>query len=324
MEEKKKIVIIITIIIILLIAIGIIITIKSNSNSENNDTNIYNIEEKKEEFKSSNENLSFTIIGEKAHTYVSGTITNLTENIYQDVKVECILYGENGEELEKVYGKTYFLEAHKDFKFFAFSLKGVQSSKVKSYSVSKIEGTMLPKEKNITKDFSIYNEKINAFYNSSPTVNYNIKNISNIDYQEPITIVQNVKSNTGITYTYYKVLNSLKPNATTECYTSDNIGTEPPEYKYETKNITYSFENSYVILGDITNIEGTKIRVPFIKYITWEEAKQKLETMNLKAEKIEQPSETIEKNYVISQSPEMNTKVETGSTIKVYISAGNE
>lgn len=321
-QRKKKIVIILAISVVILAIIGGIVFIMQKANLDTTQTSS-NIEEqpKVQEFSSSNENID-TLNGT---TYMTGKITNLTDNIYENVVVECILYDESGAELEKVQGITYYLGANKDFNFYAFSQNGIKWTKVKSYVVSSIKGTVLSKDKIITDKFSIYNTKINAFYNSSPSFKYHIKNISNIDYSEPITVVHSVKeTTTGINYTYYEELHSLKANAIKECSTFDTVGSKLPELTSATLNTKYDIEYSCVLLGSIKGNENVNVKVPRVTGLTYEEAKQQIELENLKVEKIEQVSEKVEKNYIIKQEPDYNIVVKSGSTVKLYVSRGTE
>ena len=44
--------------------------------------------------------------------------------------------------------------------------------------------------------------------------------------------------------------------------------------------------------------------------------------MKLEVEKVEETSKTVEKDYVTKQEPEEGTEIETGDTVKVYVSIG--
>lgn len=319
MEQKgnKKIIIISIVIAVVIIAIiiGVAISIKTTSTSTSSKPNAK--EEQIQEFSWSNEDLGSTSDGTD---YITGTIENLTPNVYQNVTIECILYGENGEELEKVYDTNYFVGANEKFKFFAF-VKNTKYSKIKSYSVNEVKGEILPNDIDISSNFLISNKTIGAFAGFSPHISYNIKNTSSIDYQEPITVVNIVKDNTlGMKYVYYNIIDSLKHNATTYCTATDNIGIEPLE------NLKYSFENYYVILGNIAKMENMKDVMVVFSRVTatpWEKAEKELDTMGLKVEKIEQPHNTPKGN-IFKQEPEIGTKLKAGSTVKIYVSTGKE
>ena len=99
------------------------------------------------------------------------------------------------------------------------------------------------------------------------------------------------------------------------------------------------FAEGYVISQDPSyqenyNIkEGTKINlvvslgieeatVPDLKDMTEEEAVEALENANLKAEIVEEPSDKIEKGYVISQETKADEKVNAGDKVIIHISTG--
>ena len=317
MEKKgnKKIIIISIVVAVVIIAtiIGVAISTKTTSTSSKPNTK----EEQIKEFSWSNEDLGSTGDGTD---YITGWVTNLTTNVYQNVTVECILYGENGEELEKVYDTSYFVGANEEFKFFAF-IENTKYSQIKSYSINKVEGEIIPKEIIITDNFSISNKEIGSFSGLYPHISYNIKNTSTTDYQEPITIVNVVKDNSlGMKYVYYNVIDSLNHNATTHCFADDNVGIGA------LKNVKYSFENCYVILGNIAKMENMKDVMVVFSRVTatpWEKAQKELDTMGLKVEKIEQPNKAPKGN-VFKQEPEIGTKLKAGSTVKVYVSTGEE
>lgn len=323
-KKSKKIIVISIISVIALILILVLILVQENR-SKLTDSDIKKVEDVKA-FSSSNEFLGTT---EENKTCVSGTITNLTNNVYRDVTVECILYGEDGEELEKLYGETYFLGANESCKFIAVSQNNIKYSKVKNYAVSNIKGNVLEKDINITNDFLIYDESIGllrSLFDKSPTkpsVSYKAKNVNNTDYKEPITIVSTIENNRGEKYVIYNVLNGLKPNAIETIYGGNSIGEELPK---STEEISYSFKNHFAILGNIAEMENMKgVMVIFSRVVAtqWEEAKKELDTMGLKVEKIEQPHKTPKGN-VFKQEPEIGTKLKAGSTVKIYVSTGEE
>lgn len=316
MEKKrnnKKIIIISILVILVIVAIIIGMIINTKSTNTNSKPNIK--EEQIKEFSWSNEDLGTTSDGTD---YITGRITNLTTNIYQNVTVECILYGENGEELEKVYDTSYFVGANEEFKFLAF-IKDTKYSQIKSYSVNEVKGEIIPKDINITNNFSLSNKEIGSFSGLSPHISYNIKNTSTIDYQQPITVVNVVKDNSlGMKYVYYNVIDSLNHNATTYCMANNNVGIGALQ------NVKYSFEDYYVILGNIAKMENMKDVMVVFSRVTatpWEKAEKELDIMGLKVEKIEQPHNTPKGN-VFKQEPEIGTKLKAGSTVKIYVSTG--
>lgn len=323
-KKNKKIIVISIISVIVIILISVVVLIQKNKSSLTNN-GIENAEKVKE-FSSSNEFLSST---EENQTCVCGTITNLTNNIYKDVTIECTLYGEDGEELEKVYGEIYFLGANENCKFVAVSQNNVKYSKVKNYAISNIKGNMLEKDKDITNNFLIYDESIGllrSLFDKSPTkpsISYKVKNVSDTDYNEPITIVSSIKNDKGEKYVIYNVLNSFKPNAIEAIYGENSIGEELPK---STEEINYSFENHFVILGNIAKMEDMKeVMVTFSRVTAtpWEEAQKELDTMGLKVEKIEQKHKTPKGN-VFKQEPEIGTRLKAGSAVKIYVSTGEE
>lgn len=70
------------------------------------------------------------------------------------------------------------------------------------------------------------------------------------------------------------------------------------------------------------NSKGKTTEIPKVVGLTFEEAKEKLEKVNLKVEKIEEDSQEVEKNHVIRQDPKYleNYEVREKSTVKVYVS----
>lgn len=80
-------------------------------------------------------------------------------------------------------------------------------------------------------------------------------------------------------------------------------------------------ENSTIELTVSKGIETVEMqKVVGMKY---DEAERLLkEELKLEVEKIEETSETVEKDYVIRQEPEEGTELETGDTVKVYVSIG--
>ena len=80
-------------------------------------------------------------------------------------------------------------------------------------------------------------------------------------------------------------------------------------------------ENSTIELTVSKGIETVEMqKVVGMKY---DEAERLLkEELKLEVEKIEETSETVEKDYVIRQEPEEGTELETGDTVKIYVSIG--
>ena len=80
-------------------------------------------------------------------------------------------------------------------------------------------------------------------------------------------------------------------------------------------------ENSTIELTVSKGIETvTMQKVVGMKY---DEAERLLkEDLKLEVEKIEETSQTVEKDYVIRQEPEEGEELETGDTVKVYVSIG--
>ncbi|MDO4745221.1 MAG: Stk1 family PASTA domain-containing Ser/Thr kinase [Bacillota bacterium] len=79
-----------------------------------------------------------------------------------------------------------------------------------------------------------------------------------------------------------------------------------------------------VVLGLIFGwFGGKEIEVPSFKNMTYEEAQEAAELLDLKIKKGEDVvSEDVEKGRIVSQDPEAGTTIKTGSTIKVNISIG--
>lgn len=72
----------------------------------------------------------------------------------------------------------------------------------------------------------------------------------------------------------------------------------------------------------VDNEEKESVQVPKLVGENFEEAKKELEKVNLKVEKIEEKSSTLESGIVFKQEPTYNTTVEEGTTIKLYVSSG--
>lgn len=249
MEEKKKgkKKIIAILLVSLLVVIVIITTIIMNKRKEQQELQISNTEITPliiEEFKTYDEDIG--TLGN--NVYITGKIKNLTDNVYANVEIEYIAYGENGEDLGKLKAAIFYLDAKEECQFYAFSTENISYLKINSYSVKNISGMILDNTKIISENFLVSNESIGSFAGMDIlTMSYDIKNISNNDYNEPITIVHSIREvSTGAQYIFFHELESIKANTTVNhCFTSDVIGVEPPIY---TK---YTIQNYYVILGKI-------------------------------------------------------------------------
>ena len=80
-------------------------------------------------------------------------------------------------------------------------------------------------------------------------------------------------------------------------------------------------ENSTIELTVSKGIETVEMQK--VVGMQYDEAERLLkEELKLEVEKIEETSETVEKDYVIRQEPEEGTELETGDTVKVYVSIG--
>ena len=79
-------------------------------------------------------------------------------------------------------------------------------------------------------------------------------------------------------------------------------------------------KNNLITMSNVQEYSVEETIIPKVAGMTFEEAKEKLEKMNLKVEKIEEKNKYIEYGYVIRQEPEDNTITEEGTTIKLYVS----
>lgn len=101
-----------------------------------------------------------------------------------------------------------------------------------------------------------------------------------------------------------------------------SISSNYEKAEIETKSQQIHEENLKEAENILNNIEAQTITVPKVIYYTFEEAKQELEELNFKVEKIEQYSVTVEKGYVYGQTPQFYTTAWKGDTIKLYVSKG--
>lgn len=81
----------------------------------------------------------------------------------------------------------------------------------------------------------------------------------------------------------------------------------------------------YFLSSKFLDDDNKKIEVPSLKGMTYDEASDELDSLNLKIEKGDDVySAEIEKGKIVSQSPIAKTKVKKGSKIKVNISKGKK
>ncbi len=79
-------------------------------------------------------------------------------------------------------------------------------------------------------------------------------------------------------------------------------------------------ENATINVVVSKGIETAVVRK--VTGMTYEEAVAELEAANLKAERVEETSQTVEAGIVIRQEPEADAEVNAGDTVKVYVSIG--
>lgn len=81
----------------------------------------------------------------------------------------------------------------------------------------------------------------------------------------------------------------------------------------------------YFLSSKFLDDDNKKIEVPSLKGMTYDEASDELDSLNLKIEKGDEVySAEIEKGKIVSQSPIAKTKVKKGSKVKVNISKGKK
>ena len=98
---------------------------------------------------------------------------------------------------------------------------------------------------------------------------------------------------------------------------SGKVISQNPEYKGENYKILSSTKiKLYVSKG----VEVVK--VPKIAGKTFEDAQKEIEDLGLTVEKVEETSQKIEEGVVIKQDPKEDTEVETGTSVKIYVSTG--
>lgn len=81
-------------------------------------------------------------------------------------------------------------------------------------------------------------------------------------------------------------------------------------------------EGTTITLSVSSGTEGMK--VPDVTGKSYEDAKTALEKVGFKVDKSETTSAQVQENYVISQSPEADTKAPNGSNVTLTVSAGSE
>ncbi|MBP3256365.1 MAG: Stk1 family PASTA domain-containing Ser/Thr kinase [Clostridia bacterium] len=118
-----------------------------------------------------------------------------------------------------------------------------------------------------------------------------------------------------------EVSSKLTYEIKSEEYSSDveagKVISQEPAYR---KNYTIK-ENTNFTLVISKGVE--MVKVPKIVGMTYDEAVKELEKNKLKAEKVEEVSETVEAGIVIGQEVEEGTEANAGTTIKVTTSIGN-
>lgn len=83
----------------------------------------------------------------------------------------------------------------------------------------------------------------------------------------------------------------------------------------------YKIKKGYTV--KIVVSKGVDIKkVPKVVGERLEEAQKLIEDQGLKIEKIEETSEKVEAGYIIRQEPEVDTELNAGETVKVYVSTG--
>ena len=88
-----------------------------------------------------------------------------------------------------------------------------------------------------------------------------------------------------------------------------------------------AYRNNYTIKENtkfsLVISKGTEVvKVPKIAGMEYEEAVKALNDVKLKPEKIEETSKKVEEGYVIRQDPAEDTELNTGDSVKVYVSIG--
>lgn len=111
------------------------------------------------------------------------------------------------------------------------------------------------------------------------------------------------------------------------------------ELNYKDEEYSPTIEAGKIISQDPKYIENYKIKekstitvivskgqetttMPKLTGLTKEEALEEIAKANLKADVTEETNKKVEKGYVISQDPAINTKLNAGETIKIVVSSG--
>ena len=106
---------------------------------------------------------------------------------------------------------------------------------------------------------------------------------------------------------------------------SEEYNSEVPEGYVISQDPKYA-ENFNVKEGSTVTVvisKGTeKTKVPNVEGESQEDAIKMLEDAKLKAEVIEETSQTVKEGYVVSQETEPDTEVSAGDTIKIHVSTG--
>ena len=106
---------------------------------------------------------------------------------------------------------------------------------------------------------------------------------------------------------------------------SEEYSSEVPEGYIISQDPKYA-ENYNVKEGSTVTVvisKGTeKTKVPNVEGKAQDEAIKLLEDANLKAEVIEETSQTVKEGYVVSQETDPDTEVSAGDTVKIHVSTG--
>ena len=109
---------------------------------------------------------------------------------------------------------------------------------------------------------------------------------------------------------------------------SEEYNTEVEAGRVISQDPTYMENYNNVKQGSTVKVvisKGTETtKVPNVKGKDKDEAVQMIEEAKLLAEIIEEPSKTVEENYVISQETAPDTEVNAGETVKIHVSTGTE
>ena len=191
--------------------------------------------------------------------FIGGVLNNNSGNIYEYVMIKGILHGTKGEQ-KKVIGYVTFLGAHQSTNFIALECDDTYLHTTQGLEITEISGQILPPEKNITDNFSIYSKDILG-YSDFISMSYRIKNISKKSYNEPLTVFITIKSkSTGLSFTGYQEFSSINSNVSMSGYIKNNYlmysdGIGSSYLNGEDMTQYYDFTLDCVMLGDKNNIE---------------------------------------------------------------------